>query len=83
MLNFHSQFLFYQTNVIWCCDQNPAELDDWLGDLNPQSKVVIKDAYAVPSLKDAAVGDSFQFERLGMFLKSCHLHPGPSPLPKL
>ncbi|KAL1531838.1 glutamine--tRNA ligase [Salvia divinorum] len=48
--------------------ENPAELDDWLSDLNPHSKVVIKDAYAVPSVKDAAVGDSFQFERLGYFV---------------
>ncbi|XP_052199489.1 glutamine--tRNA ligase-like isoform X1 [Diospyros lotus] len=48
--------------------ENPAELDDWLGDLNPESKVVIKGAYSVPSLKDAAVGDRFQFERLGYFV---------------
>lgn len=47
--------------------ENPAELDDWLGDLNPHSKVVVKGAYAVPSLKNAAVGDGFQFERLGYF----------------
>lgn len=45
--------------------QNPAELDDWLGDLNPQSKEVIKGAYAVPSLASAMLGDKFQFERLG------------------
>lgn len=51
-----------------CVCQNPAELDDWLADLNPQSKVVIPDAYAVPSLRGAVVGDTFQFERLGMFL---------------
>ncbi|XP_047943479.1 glutamine--tRNA ligase, cytoplasmic [Salvia hispanica] len=48
--------------------ENPAELDDWLSDLNPHSKVVIADAYAVPSIKNAAVGDSFQFERLGYFV---------------
>ncbi|XP_059658809.1 glutamine--tRNA ligase, cytoplasmic-like, partial [Cornus florida] len=48
--------------------ESPAELDDWLGDLNPQSKVVMSDAYAVPSLKNAAVGDRFQFERLGYFV---------------
>lgn len=47
--------------------ENPAELDDWLGDLNPHSIVVVKGAYAVPSLKNAAVGDGFQFERLGYF----------------
>ncbi|KAL7001121.1 glutamine--tRNA ligase, partial [Sarracenia purpurea var. burkii] len=44
--------------------ENPAELDDWLGDLNPESKEVIPGAYAVSSLKNAAVGDRFQFERL-------------------
>ncbi|XP_059655493.1 glutamine--tRNA ligase, cytoplasmic-like [Cornus florida] len=48
--------------------ENPAELDDWLGDLNPHSKVLISDAYAVPSLKNATVGDRFQFERLGYFV---------------
>ncbi|PSR88290.1 Glutamine--tRNA ligase [Actinidia chinensis var. chinensis] len=48
--------------------ENPAELDDWLGDLNPESKVVIPSAYAVPSLKSAAVGERFQFERLGYFV---------------
>ncbi|XP_021288281.1 glutamine--tRNA ligase, cytoplasmic [Herrania umbratica] len=47
--------------------ENPAELDDWLADLNPDSKVVVPAAYAVPSLRDAAVGDTFQFERLGYF----------------
>ncbi|KAG6410353.1 hypothetical protein SASPL_128411 [Salvia splendens] len=55
--------------------ENPAELDDWLSDLNPQSKVVIADAYAVPSIKNAAVGDSFQFERLGYFV----VDPDSSP----
>ncbi|KAL1807742.1 hypothetical protein ACET3Z_024732 [Daucus carota] len=48
--------------------ENPAELDDWLGDLNPQSKMVMPCAYAVPTLHTAAVGDSFQFERLGYFV---------------
>jgi len=47
--------------------ENPAELDDWLGDLNPQSKVVVPSAYAVSSLRNSAVGDTFQFERLGYF----------------
>ncbi|KAJ6689647.1 hypothetical protein OIU85_006003 [Salix viminalis] len=48
--------------------ENPAELEDWLADVNPQSRVVISGAYAVPSLRDAAVGDRFQFERLGYFV---------------
>ncbi|KAL3510761.1 hypothetical protein ACH5RR_030162 [Cinchona calisaya] len=47
--------------------ENPAELGDWLGDLNPQSRIVIPDAYAVAALQNAAVGDKFQFERLGYF----------------
>ncbi|KAK8691514.1 hypothetical protein V6N13_075024 [Hibiscus sabdariffa] len=44
--------------------KNPAELDDWLADLNPNSKVVVPAAYEVPSLRNAVVGDTFQFERL-------------------
>ncbi|KAL4279801.1 hypothetical protein GQ457_03G026060 [Hibiscus cannabinus] len=46
---------------------NPAELDYWLVDLNPNSKVVVPAAYAVPSLRNVVVGDTFQFERLGYF----------------
>lgn len=45
--------------------QNPAELEDWLSDLNPKSKEVIHGAVAEPSLHTAVVGDKFQFERLG------------------
>ncbi|GER42218.1 glutamine--tRNA ligase [Striga asiatica] len=57
--------------------KNPAELEDkWLDDLNPNSKIVISDAYAVPSLNDAAVGDSFQFERLGYFVVDKDSTPG-------
>ncbi|XP_010272844.1 PREDICTED: glutamine--tRNA ligase [Nelumbo nucifera] len=48
--------------------ENPAELDDWLADLNPHSKEVIPEALAVASLSSAAVGDRFQFERLGYFV---------------
>ncbi|XP_074309473.1 glutamine--tRNA ligase, cytoplasmic [Silene latifolia] len=47
--------------------ENPAELDDWLADLNPNSKVVIPDAFAVPELQSAVLGHKFQFERLGYF----------------
>ncbi|XP_020554286.1 glutamine--tRNA ligase isoform X2 [Sesamum indicum] len=56
--------------------ENPAELDNWLGDLNPQSKVVVTDAYAVPSLRNAAIGDRFQFERLGYFVVDKDSSPG-------
>lgn len=47
--------------------ENPAELDNWLADLNPHSKEVITEAYAVPTLASAVLGDKFQFERLGYF----------------
>ncbi|KAM7484579.1 hypothetical protein LguiA_000588 [Lonicera macranthoides] len=47
--------------------ENPGELDDWLAHLNPNSKIVVPAAYAVSSLHNAAVGDRFQFERLGYF----------------
>ncbi|GLT70217.1 hypothetical protein SLA2020_423120 [Shorea laevis] len=48
--------------------ENPAELDDWLADLNPESKVVVPSASAVSLLQNAVVGDRFQFERLGYFV---------------
>ncbi|KAI3943760.1 hypothetical protein MKW98_004265 [Papaver atlanticum] len=47
--------------------ENPAELEEYLTDLNPESKEVIPEAFGVSSLRDAAVGDKFQFERLGYF----------------
>lgn len=57
--------------------ENPAELDDkWLDDLNPRSKVVIPEAFAVPSLQNSAIGDRFQFERLGYFVADKDSTPG-------
>jgi len=47
--------------------QNPNELEDWLGDFNTMSKVVITGAYGVPPLANAKEGDKFQFERLGYY----------------
>ncbi|KAG6484539.1 hypothetical protein ZIOFF_053058 [Zingiber officinale] len=47
--------------------EDPAKLEDWLADLNPHSKELIPEAYAVPSLANAVLGDKFQFERLGYF----------------
>jgi hypothetical protein len=46
-------------------EQNPSEQEDWLGNLNPHSKVVIPDAYTVPLLAGSTLGDRFQFDRLG------------------
>ncbi|AAG28798.1 glutaminyl-tRNA synthetase (glnrs), putative [Arabidopsis thaliana] len=57
--------------------ENPAELNDaWLTDINPNSKMVISGAYAVSTLKDAAVGDRFQFERLGYYAVDKDSEPG-------
>lgn len=47
--------------------ENPAELDDWMADLNPNSKTTITEAFAVPVLRNSKLGDQFQFERLGYF----------------
>ena len=68
-LSYSSLSLFCVWNkflpVFSILNQNPAELDDWLADLNPQSKELISGAYATSLLQNAAVGDKFQFERLG------------------
>ncbi|URE10189.1 glutaminyl-tRNA synthetase [Musa troglodytarum] len=56
--------------------ENPSELEDWLSDLNPDSKEVIPEAYAVPSLANAVLGDKFQFERLGYFAVDTDSTPG-------
>ncbi|KAL6557632.1 hypothetical protein OROMI_017982 [Orobanche minor] len=57
--------------------ENPAELnDDWLTDINPNSKVVVSDAYALSTIQDAVVGDRFQFERMGYFAVDKDSRPG-------
>ncbi|KAJ4868233.1 hypothetical protein Rs2_50219 [Raphanus sativus] len=57
--------------------ENPDKLKDkWLTDINPNSKVVVSDAYAVSIIKDAVVGDRFQFERLGYFAVDKDCEPG-------
>ncbi|CAI7893126.1 unnamed protein product [Closterium sp. NIES-54] len=47
--------------------ENPNELEDWLGDLNPESMEEIEGALAEPSLAGKPAGSPFQFERLGYF----------------
>jgi glutaminyl-tRNA synthetase len=50
--------------------ENPSELEegeDFTANLNPNSLEVIADAKVEPSLAKAAVGERFQFERLGYF----------------
>ena len=50
----------------WNPDED-ADGADWLSFLNPESLVVIADAKLEPSLKDAAPGSRYQFERQGYF----------------
>ena len=50
----------------WNPDED-ADGAEWLDFLNPESLVVIGDAKLEPSLKDAAPGSRFQFERQGYF----------------
>jgi len=46
--------------------KNPAELENWLDDINPTS-MVIKNCFVEPFLKDVKAGDRVQFERIGFF----------------
>ncbi|MBX2976768.1 MAG: glutamine--tRNA ligase/YqeY domain fusion protein [Ignavibacteriaceae bacterium] len=47
--------------------ENPGNKDNWLELINPNSLDVIKNSIVEPSLKDAVMGDKFQFERTGYF----------------
>ena len=49
--------------------ENPGALDDWLGDLNPDSRQVISTARIEASLLASSPGETFQFERLGYFTR--------------
>jgi len=50
----------------WNPDED-ADGADWLSFLNPESLVIVDDAKLEPSLKDAAPGSRYQFERQGYF----------------
>ncbi len=47
--------------------ENPDEDDDFLKNVNPNSLIVLNNCKLEPSLKDAKVGDRFQFLRKGYF----------------
>ncbi len=47
--------------------ENPDEDGDFLENLNPESLVVLKNCKLEPSLKDAKVGENYQFLRKGYF----------------
>lgn len=52
------------------------EGQDYRVNLNPKSLEVLKDCKLEPSLKSAAAGDRFQFERLGYFCLDKDAKPG-------
>lgn len=47
---------------------NPAGIEDWLGDLNPNSLRVVKNSLIQRHLAGTAVEEKFQFERVGYFV---------------
>jgi glutaminyl-tRNA synthetase len=49
---------------------------DWITNLNPESLRVLPCCYVEPGLTAAAVGDRFQFERLGYFCIDTDSRPG-------
>jgi glutaminyl-tRNA synthetase len=48
--------------------KDPASLEDWLADLNPESLVVKSNSLADQSMKNIAEESRLQFERLGYFI---------------
>jgi glutaminyl-tRNA synthetase len=53
-----------------------ADGRDLFGDLNPASETIVRGALVEPSLADAAVGETVQFERLGYFCPDRDSAPG-------
>ena len=52
------------------CKPDPDDVDEgqtWVDNLNPNSLIVLHSCKLEPSLARAAVGDRFQFERMGYF----------------
>ena len=47
--------------------EDVPEGQDWKANLNPHSLEVIGEAKVEPSVRGAAAGEKFQFERLGYF----------------
>jgi glutaminyl-tRNA synthetase len=55
---------------------NPGAGADLVADLNPASESALQDALVEPSLADAPVGQTVQFERLGYFCPDPDSRPG-------
>jgi glutaminyl-tRNA synthetase len=47
--------------------ENPGDAEDFRSELNPNSLETLTGCMVEPSLRSAAAGDRFQFERLGYF----------------
>jgi glutaminyl-tRNA synthetase len=58
--------------------EQPAKIKEWVNDLNPNSLTVLSSCLADPVLRNAKVGDSFQFERIGFFCKDPDSTPSKS-----
>ncbi|HKR30386.1 MAG TPA: hypothetical protein VJT08_07910, partial [Terriglobales bacterium] len=59
--------------------ENPNEVEegkDWTDNLNPNSLEIVKDAKLEPSLANAQIETSYQFERLGYFCVDPDSKPG-------
>jgi len=50
-------------------EEEPGQDGDYLDDLNPESLKALKPCYLEPELKNAEIGGTVQFERLGYFCK--------------
>jgi glutaminyl-tRNA synthetase len=57
-------------------DPHPDAMEDYVAGLNPNSLETIPDARVEPSLKEAAPGSRYQFERLGYFCVDPDSAPG-------
>jgi glutaminyl-tRNA synthetase len=55
---------------------DPEASGDFIAGLNPDSRQILINCIAEPSLKDAQPGDKFQFERIGYFCVDQDSAPG-------
>ena len=55
--------------------ENPGAAEDFSQHINPGSLIIKSHCYCEPSLADAAIGQTFQFERLGYFVVDLESQP--------
>ncbi|MGC4006871.1 MAG: hypothetical protein QM811_28590 [Pirellulales bacterium] len=66
----------YETLFAKLDPDDVAEGQTYLDNINPDSLIVLNDAKLEPALRDAAVGEKFQFERMGYFCVDKDSAPG-------